>query len=200
MNNILIFLKENYQLIIILLTLVFGVIAYFKTGSNKLLNKSITSLINLLNKDGGVDMEYRTENYQDSLKKSELKGQTFSNKLKTYHLNKVTDCLEEDGVIDLQELVNSCVNTCLDEVLTKFFPETQVSDGVGVVDIKQDDLDVLQESFALADKYRGILGLSPDTSVADVFKAMEDKRVELSNLRIDGDVKNEKKINEEEKQ
>lgn len=176
------FLKSNefLEVLKVIVPLLLAIILFFKTGSTRSLERTLNTLL-VNNLQGGTNMKYRTENYQDTEKVS---GQTFDTLLKTYRVNKVSNELEETGeVIDIQEMINSSVSSCLTEVLSRFFPDNVPvdNDKVAIVEQMQDDLDYLQDTFAVAERYKEMLGLSPETSVQDVFKAVQLKSQELSN-------------------
>lgn len=118
-----------------------------------------------------------------------------------YKLNKVTNELEmTDEVVDIQELVNSCKDTCLQAVLDRFMP---VDENVDVTSYNSmiDDLDVLQGSIDLAEEYRSKFNLPLTMSIQDVYKTVQDKSVALK-TKIDMEEKKfyeKKEIKQEDK-
>lgn len=156
---------------------VISVMLFRKTGKISYLE---SLLKNLLEKGDSDVAKYRLENYQE---KNPVKGQVFDKLIKVYRLNKVTGKLEEtEETIDIQEMVNSSLSTCMTEVLSKFFPENIPQDeSIIQVGEMQDDLDFLQETFQIAEKYRDALNLGADVSVQEIFACVQKEKTALEN-------------------
>lgn len=167
---------------------------YLRTGDIKRVKTFLSSFQYNFKED---DMKYRTENYQD---KEPVKGQCFDAYLKTYRLNKVTNELEETEPIDIQEMINSSLSTCMSEVLSKFFPDqvsTEEDDRVALVEEMQDDLDYLQDTYAIAQKYSEMFDLDPTLSMQQIFDFVSQKSKELSDsLNKSNETKTEVNVNE----
>lgn len=164
-----------------------GVIVFKKTG-----NKKIMEVADNMPK-------FKTE--QTALGKG--KGLVCDKFVKTYRLNKTTGELEEDGQLDMHELVQSCKDQTLNAVMEKFFPE-QVNDNLIVEHMGLvDDLDI---AFNLQEKlegYREQYALPANYSNAQIIDFMKQKSNELAKIIKEKEVKvNEEtqKINEESKQ
>lgn len=102
-----------------------------------------------------VLMKYRTCNFQDTEKVS---GQKFNQYKPIYRLDKTTGNLVETGeFIDIQELTNSMLDTCLEQCLARFLPEDNdsVSKEIEVNYSRSlDVLDVMRSSIDLANEYK----------------------------------------------
>ena len=101
--------------------------------------------------------------------------------VKQYRLNKATNALEEcEEPLDVQALVNSCKDYCLQECLNRFFPaDDKKSQVVQEYDDTLDDIDSLTEAFNVAEDYREKLGLSDEANITEIFAAMEKRSAEL---------------------
>ena len=169
---------------------IISIILFAKTGNTKTLNNLLTKFCD---KKEVNEMKYRTENY---VEKEKVEGQKFDNLLKVYRVNKVTNELEETGeTIDIQEMINSSLSSCMTEVLSKFFPDNVPVDDENVLIAQemQDDLDYLQDTFAVAEKYRDMYNLDPAMSVREIFDFIKFKSNELTNS-----LSNKEEIKQEE--
>lgn len=139
-----------------------------------------------------------------------VKGQEFSSKnmKPIYRVNKTTNELEATGeYIDMDELIQSARDTCLQAVLEKF--ETlrksvdTVSDDVEIYDGYRDKMDDLTVLIDRANEYREQFGLDDSTSLQDIYSFVDKKAVELKasieeRKKIIKEKENEKKKNEQE--
>lgn len=144
---------------------------------------------------GVVDMiPRRNVHYQDTEKVS---GQTFENFKPVYRLNKITGELEDTGeVIDISEAVNSYKDLVLDEIFKRFLPTEDDQSGLVYEQSELvDKLDVMRQSFELADQYKERYKLPEDLSPAQVFEEMK-KRSEALSKRL-SEVETLKKLKEE---
>lgn len=138
---------------------------------------------------GGIKkmIEYRTEK---TLKTS--KGQTFERFKPVYRLNKSTNELEKtDEVIDIQEIVNSQLSTCLDAILDKFLPFSDVSEEIVELDNFNDNLDKMQEASMIAESYRQKYGLSETLTQGEIFKEVQNRKLNLEKSIKEVQSKNE---------
>lgn len=142
----------------------------------------------------------RNPNYQDSEKVS---GQEFSNLKPVYRLNKATGELElTDEYVDITELVNSSKSIALDSILERFMPtDGEVSNLVVEREELQDDLDVMRESFELADTYRKKYGLDDLTPVSEVFKIVKERSQKVNDeiAKVEALKKFKEKVDNEKK-
>lgn len=153
-------------------------------------------------------IEYRTEK---TLKPS--KGQTFERFKPVYRLNKSTNELERtDEVIDIQEIVNSQLSSCLDAILDKFLPVSDISQEIVELDNFNDNLDKMQEASMIAESYRVKYGFPDTMTQGEIFEEVQSRKVALeksikevqsknearSELRKEV-LGNEEKVNEESK-
>lgn len=167
------------------LVFLLGFLVYKKTG-----NKKIMEVASNMPK-------YKTEQtltVQD--------GQTFSNVVKQYRLNKATGLLEECGTLDVHELVQSCKEQTLNAVLERFFPQTQVDDVIVEHNGLLDDLDIAYDLQTRLDGYRERYNLDVSMSNTEVLAFMKEKAKYYEDfIAKSKEVKNEeeKKIDEESK-
>lgn len=124
-------------------------------------------------------MKYRTENYQAN---SPPKGETFSQYKPVYRLNTATNTLENTGeVIDIDEVVRSCVHTCLDQILERFIaPQAAIDTQVQEREAMQADIDMLQEAFVTAEDYKARYDLPAEYSMHEVYAAIADMHKKVS--------------------
>lgn len=177
------------------LFVVISLLLFHKTKDIKYLKGALSAMI-----------PRRNPNYQDTEKVS---GQEFSNLKPVYRLNKATGELElTDDFIDITELVNSSKSIALDSILERFLPtDGEVSDLVVEREELQDDLDVMRESFELADTYRKKYGLDDLTPVSEVFKIVKERSQKVNDeiakvealKKFKEKIDNEKKIEPESK-
>lgn len=167
------FIEQYLPTIAYVFAVVFSIFNMVYTRSTgKSLDKEVSFLKN------------RLPDYRESLsladKQSE--GQTFNPLVKQYKLDKHSDeLIEKADMLDVQQLINSAVDTCLDRALARLMPEPTVEDGSiseRLADT-EDALDTLSEAFALADDYREKFNLSADLSVFDVFDRVRQYSDEL---------------------
>lgn len=164
------FMKQNWQDILILLTVL------------------ITCLINF-KKTGRIDKEIfdfmKSKIYGITLEPS--KAQTFEHTKPEYALDKNTGELIQVGTIDIDALIQSSVDCALDRILDKFgclpenmkAPASTPSDSVNIIDTRDEfaELDgFFDDVSALRDRY----GLDQSMSIQDVFKTLDDRKNNLS--------------------
>lgn len=123
------------------------------------------------------DTKYLIGVLEDMKNKEQTKGQTFDNCKQVYRLNKATNVLEPtDDYIDIQELVNSSLETALDRVLNRLMPTDTEEDVVRQsVDIMEDELDVMSNLIEKANQYKIDNNLDLNMSVNDVYLHMSNK-------------------------
>lgn len=130
-----------------------------------------------------MKMVYRSEHYVADQSREDAKGQSFNALKPVYRLNKATNVLElTDDFVDVEEIARSCYQTCLDMILERFLPgqNSVLSDQVAEREQLMSDIDLMQESFMLADEYRERYGLSADLTTAQVFERMQQMSKVLS--------------------
>lgn len=171
------------------LFVVISLLLFYKTKDIKYLKGALSVMI-----------PRRNPNYQDTEKVS---GQEFSNLKPVYRLNKASGELElTDEFIDITELVNSSKSIALDSILERFLPtDGEVSDLVVEREELQDDLDVMRESFELADTYRKKYGLDDLTPVSEVFKIVKERSQKVNDeiAKVEALKKFKEKIDNEKK-
>lgn len=112
------------------------------------------------------------------------KGQTFETTKPVYRLNKATGELEKtEDVVDLQEVVNSCIDTALDRVLDRLMPKVQEAQDVAQLDTMREDLDFAMEVCNRAEEYREKFNLDDSLSVSDIYDHVA-KEAELLDVKI----------------
>lgn len=159
-------------IISVLISAVFSVILFFRTGNKKYL-KEVNDMI-----------KYRST----SLNKVSTDGKNYSQNFEgtkykpVYRLNKVTGELElTDEVIDITELINSAKEYCLNACLERFIPQNTDEESVvrESYDSTLTNLDELTYALELAEEYRDKFGMSIDASFEDIFKRVNDESVVL---------------------
>lgn len=144
---------------------------------------------------------------KDTSGKSYSQDFTGSNIKKEYRYNKQTGEIEETGgTIDIQELINSCMETCLENVLARFMPvETQEQTAVAEHTRLTDRLDEMAKIVETSNAYKEAYGLDPKLSVEEVYsyigKEAEKLKVAIdiySDLKKGVELKDEKKDVEQE--
>lgn len=124
--------------------------------------------------------------------------QKFNDLVPVYRLNKATNELEKtDEYIDIQEQINSFKEQALQSMLDRFMPKL-VDETADFTNVKG-DLDMLSESFAVAEEYREKFGLSDTATIQDIFKEVEKYSVALKE-KLNKGAKDDEKENVEEKE
>lgn len=107
------------------------------------------------------------------------KGTTFTNLVPVYRLNKATNVVEDTGEkIDIDELVQSNLSSCLDSILSKFLapaPEDATKDIVADLSSMQDDLDAFTSISQKCEEYKEKYNLDSSLSFQQVFDAVKKK-------------------------
>lgn len=182
MSDFMNFLREYESVIDFLQALIFIIISlmlYRKTGNIKYLQGAIDNMNyqkgsyflteNVDEKTGEV---VKTEN--PSLKFS----QSFNSLVPIYRLNKVTNELEKtDEFVDIQEQINSLKEQALESMLDRFMPKL-VDETADYTNVKG-DLDMLTESFAVAEEYREKFNLGDNVTIQDIFQYVDNYSKEL---------------------
>lgn len=170
MTNFVDFMKQNWQDILILLTVL------------------ITCLINF-KKTGRIDKEMfdfmKSKIYGINVRES--CGQTFSKTKPEYALDKNTGELIQVGTIDIDALIQSSVDCALDRILDKFgclpesmqAPQSTPSDAINIIETR-DEFAELDSFFGDVDALRERYELDSSTSIQDVFKILNDRKDNLS--------------------
>lgn len=137
-------------------------------------------------------MKFKTQNTKST--NAGLKCETTK---PIYRLNKATNELEDTGeVVDIQEMVNSYLDTTMSKVLDRLLPSLDTSeDNVAFVSMT-DDLDELQIISSKAEDYRKKFGLDDSLSITDIFKVVSQKATELK-TKIDNSELLKKEITSE---
>lgn len=149
-----------------------------------------------------VDMNYKFKTQKNVV---QSKGQTFETTKPVYRLNKATGELEiTDEIVDLQEIIDSCLDSALACVLDRLLPRVQEVEDVAELDTMREDLDFAMQTCELAEEYREKYKMPETYSVQDIFDEVA-KRAEILKAKVDtyqalkkGVNKDEKKENPEE--
>lgn len=132
-------------------------------------------------------MVYRKENYNVNKDgKTVTEGQTFDKYYQKYRLNQATGMLEDAGKVDIQELVNSNLDSCLSRVIERYLPGNDIDDQVGEYDAMRDDLDYLFEAGNIAEDLKERYGLDDSLSISEVYDQVS---VRANALKKDIDAK-----------
>lgn len=154
--------------------LFFGLSAFFSARSNKSINKELQVMAKTQQQTEST-AKYRAADYRDSVTPDTVpEAQTFNPLLKQYRLNKRTNQLEElDDPLDIQQLIDSKVETALDRTLARLSPQQPLDGAVtDCTEDYQDDLDLIADAMDVAEDYREKLGLADDVPVDQVFQKM----------------------------
>ena len=115
----------------------------------------------------------------------ETKGQTFQTTKPVYRLNKATGELEDTGeTVDLQEVINSCIDTALSRALDRLMPKVEQAEDVAQLDVMREDLDFAMETCNRAEEYREKYNLDDSLSVTDIYDYVA-KQADLLKAKID---------------
>lgn len=198
------FLQGNFDTFVYMIVLacgsVFAIVNFFRTGNVKKLQNELKELFD--------NMKFRLPDYQEQKgfdKSTVSQDFTGSHLKKDYVLNEVEDVLvEKPEKIDIQKMIDSCVETSLERALQRYLPQdVQDVDEVADFTAVSNDLENFSQVIDIAEEYREKYGLSDDMSVSDIYnyinnladdlkkgikKAVEPKQV----INVE-EVKNEKK-------
>lgn len=97
---------------------------------------------------------------------------TGSNIKPEYKYNKQTGEIEETGgKIDIQELINSCMETTLEAVLNRFMP-VQTEEQIAIAEHTRmtDKLDEMAKLIETANEYKKVYNLDDAMSIQEVYK------------------------------
>lgn len=168
--KILTFIQGNLDTILYMIVLacgaVFAIVNFFRTGNVKKLQNDFKELIEKMN--------YRLPDYQEKKgfdNKTVSQDFTGSNLKKDYVLNDKEDVLvEKPEKIDIQKMIDSCVETSLERALERYLPQNvQDVDEVEDFTTVSNDLESLSQVIDIAEEYRDKYGLSDDMSVSDIY-------------------------------
>nr|DAV52717.1 MAG TPA: hypothetical protein [Microviridae sp.] len=128
-------------------------------------------------------MKYRTATYRET---EESPSQEFDRYKPVYRLNKATGELElTDERIDIQELIDSCRDICLQSCLERFMPQEDATDEIqDNYDEYLDDLDGFTEYLDKAEMYREKFNLSDELSAEEIFDHVSEQADKLK-TRLD---------------
>lgn len=196
MENFMNFLKDYGSIIDIFQYIGFFLISimlYRKTGNIKYIQGVID---NMNYQKGSYFLAEKTDKDTGEVVKEtnpSLKySQSFDNLVPIYRLNKATNELEKtDDFIDIQEQINSFKEQALESMFERFMPK--IEDGMADYSNLKGDLDMLTESFAVAEEYREKFGLSDSASIQDIFKYVDNYSKELKKKLEEGAIESEKK-------
>lgn len=125
-------------------------------------------------------MKYRTATYRET---EESPSQEFERFKPVYRLNKATGELElTDERIDIQELIDSCRDICLQSCLERFMPQEDATDEIqDNYNEYLDDLDGFTEYLDKAEMYREKFNLSDELSAEEIFDHVSEQASKLKN-------------------
>lgn len=128
-------------------------------------------------------MKYRTATYRET---EDSPSQEFDRYKPVYRLNKATGELEmTDERIDIQELIDSCRDICLQSCLERFMPQEDATDEIqDNYDEYLDDLDGFTEYLDKAEMYREKFNLSDELSAEEIFDHVSEQANKLK-TRLD---------------
>lgn len=131
--------------------------------------------------------------------------QSFSYTEPEYKLDNKLNKLVVVGTRDLASELNSSLDCALDKIIAKygFIPSpspSQVIEGIGNVEVFDDNLEELQNIVDTAEEYRDKYGFSDDVSIEGIYRLISDNAAKLKSklgAYVDKS-KNEKVENEKE--
>lgn len=150
-------LRDNWQLIVYPLLVVLQILL-----GNRNANSIIKEVLTML---------YRTPDYREC---EDTQAQSFSRTKPMYELDTRTNSLvKQENELDIQELINSRLDSCLQKALERLMPDETEKDGL-IADFTdtRDDMDVLAEALDVAETWRDKLGLPEDMPTAAIFGEM----------------------------
>lgn len=178
MFNFTDFFVENLELFKSLFEVLLLVALFFVRGKS-FSKKDKNKLLEVLQ-----EVKYRLPDYQE---KSKVSGQTFDRFKDEYVYDPDTNTLiKSEDKIDMQALIDSSYESCLDAVLQRFIPQDPnlPFDKVDVMRQSKLDLIELAELMEEAEKYRDEFGLGPDASFEAICAIARDRASMLA-LEID---------------
>lgn len=158
------------ELCTVAVSLFLAVFYAVKTGNVKNLIKEVSEM----------KYKFRTEQTVEP-----SKGQEFPETKPVYRLNKATGELEQtDEVVNLQEIINSCIDTALDRALDRLMPKVQVAEDIAELDTMREDLDFAMQACDLAEDYREKYNLPASYSVNEIYNHVA-KEAEILKAKIE---------------
>lgn len=176
------FLFENW---IDITFFVLGALCFFvtftRTGS---LKKSVENLSEVFE----MKKKYKTV---DTVK---AKEQSFSEEVKDYILDPVTNELEEKPIPkNVQDYIQSFIECALERALQRFLPENVIEDNsVSDYTQKVDDLSSIGAAMEIAEDYRDKYNLPDNYSISDIYAFVDKQAKDIKDKLI----KREEKDNE----
>lgn len=129
-------------------------------------------------------------------------GQDFPVEKDVYRLNKATNELEKTGEkVNLQEIINSCIETALDRALDRLMPKVEQEKDIVDLELMREDLDVAMEVSNRAEEYRSKFNLPDNYSINDIFNhvSLEAEKLDTK-LKTVQEMKKTEVIKNEEKE
>ena len=145
-----------------IVSLVVAVVMFLRTKNSKY----IKEVYDVAKAYSIIPSEMKVTDY-----KKDFEGTRF---VKQYRLNKSTGELEEvEQPLDVQALVDSCKDYCLQACLERFMPSADSSELEEEYSRSLDDRDLMRQAVDLANEYSEKFDLSPDLSVAQIFAEVQ---------------------------
>lgn len=150
---------------------------------------SVVGFIVTIVRTGNVKKSIDSFKEVEELKKtveSRAYKQSFTPEVKDYILNPATNELEEKPIPkNVQDFINSHIESCLERVLERFLPPVVQDDNV-IADYTQrvDDLASIGEAMEIAEEYREKFALPDDYTISQIYdfigKSADKLKVKLS--------------------
>lgn len=126
--------------------------------------------------DREFSMKFRTPDYREN---TAAESQKFSPLVTQYRFNSATGQLEElPDKLDIQKLIDSHVDTALENMFERFLPSDKPSEQQLIVDDMRDDLDRLSSAMEAVDEVKEKFGLDEFASLGEVHSALSSKVAE----------------------
>lgn len=140
---------------------------------------SVVGFIVTIIRTGNVKKSIDSFKEVEELKKtveSRTYRQSFTPDEKDYILNPATNELEEKPIPkNVQDYINSHIETCLERVLERFLPQQHSEEDNTIADYTQrvDDLASIGEAMELAEEYRDKFGLPDNYTMSQIYEAVD---------------------------
>lgn len=193
------FMTKYGSLIYTTILVVISIVVSIKTGDFKSFLKIFDKLCGETKQEGIAETDVEiTNKFKGDIEamRENIKGQIFSRFKNDYRLNKKTKELEQlDTKTDVQEIIDSHADDCLNAVLNRLLPtpspvDTAVKEHKRTIDVL-DELAVVTEK---AENYKKEYNMPADTKIEDIYsnllKIAADMKSKLDTQT--GGTKNEK--------
>lgn len=181
----------NYEFIVGIVIFALSVVSFLVTLFTK---RSVSKSIKSFNEVNDLKNKFLTVDSRNR------KKQSFESLVDDYVLDQKTNELVLSPLKkDLQEYIDSHIDTALERALQKYLPDNVIDDDNVINDYTSNlsDLSSLAEAIEIAEDYRIRFGLSDNASIADIYSVV-DKHAQDLKAKIDLLNKKEEIVNDGE--